>query len=88
MYIIYKMPRLLVEKFGLQQYANKVPFHNQLLIAAELTMSVYVFRQFVRVKLPFLSQENSQVMEGALLWTMFDSAVKPMLDKSASNPEN
>ena len=81
------MPRLLVERLGLKPYVDKIPFHEQLLIATEVTMSVYVFRHFIRMKLPFLSVENSQVMEGALLWTMYNHATKGMVDKSATHAE-
>ena len=36
-------------------------------------MSIYAFRQIgAKLKLPFISAESSQIMEGALLWAFYD----------------
>ena len=72
------MPRYLVKQLGLQESIKKIPYHIQLLIASEITMSIYAFKQIgAKLKLPFISPESSQIMEGALLWAFYDLYVGP-----------
>ena len=41
-------------------------------------MSIYAFKQIgAKLKLPFISPESSQIMEGALLWAFYDLYVGP-----------
>ena len=38
------MPRYLVKQLGLEKSIEKIPYHIQLLIASEITMSIYAFK--------------------------------------------
>ena len=73
------MPRYLIKQLGLQESIKKIPYNYQLLIASEITMSIYAFKQIgAKLKLPFIIVERSQITEGALLWAFYDLYVEMM----------